>query len=345
MQAHSELRALPPVLRDMMTKGRPEYERAIRGIHWGDSAIYVVGTARSLPAALTAAYAFEDLLGCPAAVREASSFLAYSLGAIRTSSMVILISGEAPEMLAAAQAATSRGAQVLAVARVSAPVAPLASRVFALPDVAGAPAAGIAEACLDHAAAGYLALLAAVLVKRPNPSLERAEKEWNTIPDQLDSLTSHLVDLVRATAAELRAAPSLFFVGDGYRHAAAERAAGLSQRRASCSVTSSDLAHFRCHLLPNLSQGAGVVFLSGSQSRSHKAAAELAHEAKSRGAHVVAVTGRNDHDLIRQARFTLLLPDLVELPASILSLALAAWLGKEVAAPDREVRPRRSEVL
>jgi fructoselysine-6-P-deglycase FrlB-like protein len=342
MQAHSELRNLSPVLREMVTKHRPEYERAIRGIHWGDAAIYVVSSARTLPAGLTAAYAFEDLLGCPVAVREFSSFLAHSLGAIRTGSVVILVSSEAPEVVDAARAATKRGAQVLAIAPASAPIAHARNRVFPLPEIAGASSSGLTDACLEHMAVGYLAVLAARLVKRPQPSLERLEKDWNAIPDHLDSLTSHLVDVVRASAGELRSAPSLFFVGDGYYQAAAERAARLVQRLPSCAALGCGLAHFRCYLLPNLGPGAGVVFLSGSQSRTRKVAAELAREAKERGAVALAVTGSNDHDLKGQARLTLLLPDLVDLPASILSLALAGWLGRELSTPPRHGRLPRS---
>jgi DNA-binding MurR/RpiR family transcriptional regulator len=342
MQAHSELRTLTPVLREMIMRGRPQYERAIRGIHWGDAAIYVVSSTRYLPAALTSSYAFEDLLSCPVAVREASSFLAYSLGAVRTGSVAVMISNDAPETLDAAQAAIKRGAQVLAVARPSAPIAAAATRVFPLPELAGAPAAGIAEACLEHAAVGHLALMAAALVKRPHPSLERLQTEWNTIPDHFDSLTSQLLDVVRASASEMRTAPSLCFVGAGYYHAAAKRAAGLAQRRGSSAVLGYDLARFRCDLLPNLGQGDGVVFLSGSQSRARKAVAESARDARERGANVLAVTGSNDHDLIHQARFTLLLPDLADLPASILSLALAGWLGRELAAPPRESRVPRA---
>jgi DNA-binding MurR/RpiR family transcriptional regulator len=342
MQAHSELRSLPPVLRELMTKGRAEQERAIRGIHWNDATIYVVSSARSLPAGLTAAYAFEDLLACPVAVREASSFLAYSLGALRAGSLVVVISGDDPDVLEAAQAAITRGAQVLAVAWAPTPVAAAATRVFPLPALAGAPVTGVAEACLEHIAVGHLAVLAARLVKRPHSSLQRLEKEWDTIPDRLDSLANHLVDVVRATAAELRPAPSLFFVGDGYFHAAAERAAGLAQRRGCCPSLGSDLARFRCDLLPNLGQGAGVVFLSGSQSRARKAVAESAGDAKERGANILAVTGSNDHDLIRRVRSTLLVPDLLDLPASILSFALAGWLGRELAAPPRESRLPRS---
>jgi DNA-binding MurR/RpiR family transcriptional regulator len=228
------------------------------------------------------------------------------------------------------------------LARASSPVAAVARQVFCLPEVGGAPASGLAEACLEHIAVGYLALLAARLAKRPQPSLERLEREWNEIPDHLDTLTSHLMDVVRASADAVRQAPALFFVGEGYHHASAEHAASLAQRRRSCVIPGSDLGRFRCDFLPNLSQGAGVVFLSGSQSRGRKAVAELAREAKDRGANVLAVTGSNHHDLIRQANFTLLLPDAVELPASILSLALAGWLGRELATPLRETRLRRS---
>jgi DNA-binding MurR/RpiR family transcriptional regulator len=342
MQAHSELRNLPAPLREMMTRGRAEQERAIRGIHWSDAVFYVVSSARSLPAALTAAYAFEDLLACPVAVREASAFLRHSLGCIRSGSLVVLIAGEDPDVLEVAKAAIGRGAQVLAVTRATTPVAAVATRVFPLPEVPGAPATGVAEACLEHVAMAHLAVLAARLVKRPQSSLQRLEKEWDTIPDCLDSLANHFVDVVRATAAELRPAPSLFFVGDGYFHAAAERAAGFAQRHGCCPSLGSDLARFRCDLLPNLGQGAGVVFLSGAQSRARKVVAERASEAKEQGANVLAVTGSNDHDLIRQARFTLFVPDLLDLPASILSFALAGWLGRELAAPPRDSRLPRS---
>jgi fructoselysine-6-P-deglycase FrlB-like protein len=338
MQAQSELRNLPPVLREVLTRRRPEYERAIRGVHWGDGPVYVVSGARSLAAGLTAAYAFEDLLGCAVAAREVSAFLAHSLGAIRAGSLVILISSEGLEMLDACRAAAKRGAQVLAIAPASSSLATMANRVFPLPEVAGASASSLTEACLEHMAVGYLAVLAARLTKRPQPSLERLEEEWNAIPEHLDSLTSHLVDVVRASAAELRPASSLVFVGDGYYQAAAERAARWAQCRGTCTVIGSDSARFRCDSLLNLSLGAGVVFLSGSQSRARKAVAELAREAKERGAATLAVTGSNDHDLIRQTRLALLLPDLMDLPASILSLALAGWLGRELATPPRESR-------
>ncbi len=341
MQAHSELRNLPPVLHEMLTRSRPEYERAVRGLHWGDAAIYVVSGARSLPAGLLAAYAFEDLLACPVAVREVSSFLAHSLGAIRTGSVVILVSGESPETMDAARAAARRGAQVLALANASSPVAAAAKQVFSLPELPAPPTSGVAEACLEHMAVAYLALLAAKLAKRPRPSMERLEKEWNEIPDQLDTLVNNMVDVVRASADELRPAPALFFVGDGYHHASAERAASLALRPGSV-ISGSDLARFRCGFLPILCQNAAVVFLSGSQNYARKAVAELAQKARDRGANTLAVTGSNDQDLTHQARFTLLLPDLAELPASILSLALAGWLGQELATPAREGRQPRS---
>jgi len=345
MQAHTELRNLPAVLREMLTKGRPEYERAVRGVHWGDAAVYAVSAAQSLSAALLAAYAFEDLLACPVAVREASSFLAYSLGAIRTGSVVILISDESPEIIDAARASTRRGAQVVALAHQSSPVAEAARQLVSLPQPGGAQPSGLPKACLEHVAVGYLALLAARLVKRPQPSLERLEEEWNETPDHLDRLISHLVDVVRASADVVRPAPALFFAGDGYHHAAAERAASLAQGRGVGATHGSDLARFRFDFLPHLGQGAGVVFLSGSRSRGHKAVAQLARETKDQAASVLAVTGSNHRDLISEASLTLLLPDLMELPGSILSLALAGWLGRELATPSRQTPTRHSRAL
>jgi len=333
MQAQSELISLPQTLTEMFTRGRPDYERAVRGIRWGEAPVYVLGSVRTLPAALAAGYAVEDLLGYPAVVREASSFLSYTLRVLRRGSVVVAISNQvepdALSLVKAVQAARQQGAQVLAVTSPSSPLAAAADRVFGLPDVAGAPAQGLAEACLEHASAGDLALIAARLLKRPQASLERLEKNWHDLPGHLDWIVSQLAAAVRSFAAELRPAGRIFFAGGGSYHSSALRAADLA--RCPDRVSGIDLASLR----GRMASDAAVVFLSGSRSRLCKEAATVAAELKARGTAALAVTDSNDHELSHGSRLALLLPDLAEVPGSILALAVAGWTAREVAERPR----------
>ncbi|HEY6290977.1 MAG TPA: SIS domain-containing protein [Terriglobia bacterium] len=343
MQVQSELMSLPQTLGEMFTRARPDYERAVRGIRWGEVPVYVLGSAGTLPAGLVAGYAVEGLLGYPVVVREVSSFLSYALGTVRSGSLVVAISSgtsaepDVLEVVEAVQAARKLGAQVLAVTYESSPLCRAADRLFALPDVAGAPATGLAEACLEHAAVAYLTLIAARLFKRPNASLDRLEKDWRELPRHLDWIVSQLPAAVRSFAAELRSSRRIYFAGGGLYHPAALRAANLAPRE-DC-VLGIDLAGLRSDRA--LTSDAAVVFLSGSRGRMRKEAADLATALKARGTACVAVTDSNDHDLIRAARLALLLPDLAELPGSILALAVGGWVAREMVQHPRTTRAAR----
>ncbi|HUI43281.1 MAG TPA: SIS domain-containing protein [Terriglobia bacterium] len=342
MQAYSDLGNLAPVLSEMTLKGRPDYERAVRGLHWEEPPVYAVGSAATLPAAVALGYAFEDLLEWSVVVREAGRFLAGSLGTVRTGSVVVLIADESPEVIEAATAARKRGARVLGVTSEPAALAGEVQEMIVLPGVPGAPARGLAGACLQHAAAGYLALVAARVLKRPQPRLDRVEKDWAELPAHLDRAVSQFADAVRSLAAELRPRNPLFIVGGGLYHSSAHRAAALARREGDRPVVGVDPAEMRTGWLATVGEDSGAVFLSGSRSRWRKGLAELAREVKERGALSLALTDSNDHDLAREVRRTLLLPELAELPASILGLALAGWLAGEAAvrAPRQRLRGR-----
>jgi len=328
MQAQSELISLPQTLTEMFTRARPDYERAVRGIRWGEAPVYLLGSASTLPAALAAGYAVEDLLGYPAVVREASSFLSYTLGTVRRGSVMVAVSNgaaAAPRLVEAVQAARKQGAQVLAVTAESSPLALAADHVFVLPEVAGNPARGLAEACLEHAAVGYLALIAARLFKRPRASVDRLEDDWHDLPAHLEWIVSQLAAAVRSFAAELRSPGRVFLVGEGFYHPSALRAADLTPR--PDQVLGIDLAGLRLRLVSD----AAVVFLSSSRSRTRKESADRAIELNARGAASLAVTDSNDHELLRASRLALLLPDLAELPGSVLALAVAGWVARQMA--------------
>lgn len=337
MQAQAELISLPQTLTEMFTRGRADRERAVRGIRWGDGPINVVADARAVSAGMVARYAIEDLLHRPAIVAEATSFLRYSLATLRMGSPVVAVSseGEAAELLEAVRAAHAKGAQVLAVTQAASPIAEVAHQVFLLPDVAGTPAVGMAAACLQHAGAAFMALIAARQLARPTPALERLEADWADLPVALDKIVSQFANAVGSLARELGVLKKILFAGEGPHFAAALRAADAGGHRGEHLALALDFSRLRSGWLEAFGPDTGALLLTGSRSRSRKEAGTLAHELQKRSASVFAVTDANDHELGSQARLTLLLPDIAELPGSILALALAGWTAREVAQPPR----------
>jgi glutamine---fructose-6-phosphate transaminase (isomerizing) len=340
MQAQAELISLPQTLTEMFTRGRADRERAVRGFRWGEGPIHVVADARALSAGMVARYAIEDLLQRPAIIDEATSFQRYSLATVRTGSLVVAVSGEgeAPELLEAVRAARSKGAQVLALAQATSPIAEAAQHVFLLPEVAGNPAEGMAAACLQHATAVYMVLIAARQLTRPTPALERLEADWAELPAALDKIVSQFANAVGSLASELGAFKKIFFAGEGLQFAAALRAADAGGHRGPQLVLALDYASLRSGWLDACGPDTGALLFPGLRSRSRKEAATLAQELQQRKASVFAVTDASDHELGRQARLTLLLPDMADLPASILALALAGWTAREIARPPKAAR-------
>ena len=330
MRAQSELLTLPQVLNEMFTRGRSERERAVRGIRWSDGPIYVLVDDRARSAGLLAQFAIEGLLHRPVIVREASSFLAYSAPTLRTGSPVVVISGqdESAELQEAVRVVRAAGGYVIAVAGASSPIAQSSHQVLTVPDVSGTPPEGLGRACLEHAAVGQLAIIAARLLARPGPALERIEKDWAEIPSALEKFVTQFENAVRSLAHELGAPTRILSAGAGSYYAAAMSAAEIGR---PCPAVALDFASLRGSRQDMVGTNTGVVLLTGSRSPSREAAATLARELKARGASVFAVTDANDHAVAKEARLTLLLPDFAELPASILALVLAGWTTRETA--------------
>lgn len=334
MQAQSELMDIPQALEAMFHRGRADHERAVRSIRWGDGPIHVLAGSHSLPAGLVAHYTLEALLHRPVILREASSFLAYSQDTVRTGAPVVVVAGveQPPEVLEAVQSARKNGAQVLAVAPPSTDLAGQAHQLFALPDLAGSLATGLAGDCLEHAAVGFFALIAARLLARPTAALERVEKDWVLLPAEIEKAVSQFGDALRSLGTELGRASRVLFAGAGLYHASALRAAKAGGHRGS-AIIATDYAALRSDGLDTLGPGAGVLFLAGSRSPFKKEAGALARELRERRLAVFAVTDVNEHEVSRQARLTVLMPDLAELPSSVLALVLAGWAAREMARP------------
>lgn len=330
IRAQAELRKAPPALQAMLTKGRAAYELAIRAMRWGEGPIYALASPARIVAALAARYAFEDLLGWPVEVHEASSFVVASLAPLKTGTIVVLIAPDLPDASDLSNALTERGAQVLAVTAEGALPGRTASPILPLPRAADISSNGPAEACLEHAGLGFMALVAARLLKRPSRSLERQEREWSALPRHFEWIAEQLGDAVHSFAAMLEAAPNVIFVGEGPYHAVALRAASFLPRSLDARVF--NLEGLGSESLAGLSPDSTVVFISGSRCGAKRSVAELAARVEQRGIAILAVTDSNDWALIRRARLSLLVPDAGGAVGPVLALELVGWAACEAGA-------------
>jgi DNA-binding MurR/RpiR family transcriptional regulator len=340
MPAPPEVINLPHVLEEMLVKGRTDYERAVRAIRWGQPPVWAVAPAESGPAAETLRYTFEDLLSWPLIVSDVSSFVDGGAGMLHPGSVVVAFTDGAPPAGDAVRAARKRGAQVLVVAGRSrsptaepSPVPPAADSqpTVRLPSAGAAAEGALGAACLQHAAAAQLALICARQLTRPQPRLERCEREWRELSSAMQGLVGRLSDGVGALASALGSASPILLVGGGHYGAIVKRAASLARRRVGRTVVGLDLAAFESGWLEVLNAKAAVLLLvCGSSGRIARETAALAQPIKDRGCPVFVITGSNHHDLIRQARLSLILPDTGDLTGSILALAVAGWVGSQL---------------
>ena len=232
MDLKAEILDIPHALGETLEKGRPEYDAVVRQTRWGDGPVYIVGSGSSLVAGLSAAYAFESLLGWPAIVREAAAFQACSLSVLRPRSVVLAISpsGEDSETLEMAQVARSRRATVLVLTNnAQSALAKSADGVF-LVRAGEEQGAGAKAAVCQQAAASYLGLVAARVLKRPHPQLDALEADFEKLPGHVEWALTQLTDAVRSFAAELQGLQSLCAVGGGFYHPAALQWASLVKK-------------------------------------------------------------------------------------------------------------------
>ena len=317
----------------MLAKGRTPYEAAIRAIGWGHGPIYAWASTSYLAAAHAVRYAFEDLLGWPASVHDASAGKPPT--APQAGSVVVLLTNGLPESAELASSLTKGGVQVL---RISAG-APLpasavwpAGRGIILPAAEDLPSEGPGEACLEHAGVGFMSFVAARLLKPPSRSLERAEKDWRELPDRFERMVDQAGSAVRSLAERLQAAPEVIFAGAGPYHAVALGAAELRERQGG-RARALDLSGMSSESLNGLSSDSPLVLISSSRRTAHAGIGDLAAQLQPRGASVLAITDGNDRALIRRARLALLVPAGGEAASSVLAFGLAGWAACEGSLP------------
>jgi fructoselysine-6-P-deglycase FrlB-like protein len=345
MDLKQEILDIPRALRETLEKGRPEYDALVRQTRWGDGPIYIVGSGPPLIAGLTAAYAFESLLGWPAVVREAAVFQAYSAAVLRPRSVLLAISpaGEDRETLEVAEMARGRGATVLALTgNAQSALAQAADGVF-LVRAGEESGAGAKVALCQQAAASCVGLTAARVLKRRSPQLEAMEADFEKLPADVEWVLAQLTDAARSFAAEMKGWRSLGAVGGGFYHPGALQWAWLVRKLSAIDARGFEVAEFLHGPRPSLEREAAIVVLSGSRCRAKKHIHHLVERLRKAKIRTLSVTDGNDPEVSRHSDLAVLLPVLSELAGATLALALLHWVAYH-AVRGQEPGPRPAPV-
>ncbi len=322
MDVRGEIRDAPRALRQTLEKGRPEFESLVRGTRWGDGPLYILGSGPSYPAALAGLCAFEGLLGWPVVVSRAANFLAYSASLIRPRSVVLAVSlsGEADKTLEAALQARSRGAALLALtASATSPLAEAADGAF-LVRSGEESRLGLQSGLCLYAAMGFIAMIAARVLKRHHHKLDELEQEYEKLPEHAEWVLTRLTDAARTLASHLRDLESLVLVGGGSYYPAALQAAETMARLTPLRALALDVAELRESLAKPGARNRTALFLSGSRCRMKKEIHESARLMGGPEANLYAVTDSNDQELCGAVSLAVLLPSLAETTGSPLEL-------------------------
>jgi glucosamine--fructose-6-phosphate aminotransferase (isomerizing) len=346
MDFRSQVRGAPRALKDTLEKARPEYDELVRRTHWGDGPLFIVGGASSYPAALAGAYAFEELLGWPVVAARAANFLNYTVSVLRPKSVVLVISGpdESGETLEAVRQARTRGATVLAMApSATNPVAESADGVFLIRPEEGHSVGLQAELC-QHAAMGFLSIVAAGVLKRRHQKLDDLEHEFQKLPDDAEWVLTRLADAVKSLAAAFGEESSLVLSGGGSYYPAAIHAARSLAALGTIRARAVDAAELAEGSGSAIAHQEAVLFFSGTRSRLKKKIAEAAQAARRAGSKVFSVTDANDRELAEASSLAVLLPMVNEMPGSCLELLFAqcliAHLSHHVILPTKQAGPK-----
>ena len=333
MSIKQEILNIPEALRETLEKGRPEFEAVIRQTRWASRPIFMAGRGSSHLAGLSGALAFESLLGLPVVARPALDFRAYSTPALerRTILFALSQSGESAETLEAARAARRRGAVVLALTgNPAGALAKLADGVFLVRAGEDEKPRTRSVVC-QHAALAAISVLAARILKRPDPQLAALEEEIWGLPAKVEWVLTQFKDAARSLATELRAAKRLSVAGPGFYTPTALQWTRLLEKlcgmHAACFASDESTA---CS--PEAPEhDSAVVLLSGSRSKLKEAAHGLAVRCRKAGTKVFAVTDSADRELTARATMALLVPTLSEIAGSVLVLALLDWVAYETS--------------
>ena len=346
MGNRQQIQEIPGALRLTLEKAHAEYGAVVRKVRWGDGPVYVCGAGDCAALGVAAGYALEYFLGLPVVARPVEVFQSYSRSLLHPRSVLVMISarGEWPEAQELARDALERGCTTVALANTpDSPLVKLADHVFLTPAEGDAESPTV-TVCM-HAALNFLAFEAMRVLKKPKPWWDLVEKDFDQLPEKLDWVFTQLPSVVRSVAAEVARFPRLRIVGGGFYHYPAWQAArrmrflaGLPVEAIEASELLSGLAHFA-------RRDDAVLFLSGSQSKMKKLLHRWAAQARANGARVLSLTDSNDRELAEGSDLGILIPSLLEAPASTLTMFMLEWLAMEAlrAKPQEKVKSQQSK--
>jgi glutamine---fructose-6-phosphate transaminase (isomerizing) len=345
MNIHSQVHGAPRALKETLEKGRPEFDEIVRKTSWGNGPLFIVGSGSSYPAALAGMYAFEEFLGWPVVAAHAANFLAYAASTLRPRSVVMtLASGEeADPALEVARQARVRGAAVLAMTHDAAsPLAESADGVFLVRTEEGEPAGLQAQLC-RYAAMGFLAAVAAHVLKRHHQKLDELERDYRQLPEHAEWVLTRLGDAARSLASEIGNGTQLVLAGGGPYYPAALQAAGAMTSLTSVRARAVDAAEMAEAQTNAFEKPETLLLFSCSRSRSRKTLAGLARTAARAGARVLSITDANHRELIEASALGILLPPAGELPGSALALFFAHCTISHLSRPP--VHPAKQSTM
>ncbi len=334
MKVRGKISGTPAAL-DHLFASQTEVERIIHRLPWGEAALTIIGTPDSWPACLAARYALERLSGWPIVAHKASEFKARALLSIQPRSLMIAVSysGKEDSLLEAARLAVHRGATLLVVT--GAPdsfLARLTNNVFSIKASSEEPPRS-RTTLLEHAAALWLSVLAAKIFNPRHPQLHNQEQDFRALPERIDWMETHLLDVVLALAQEVGKCERLFVAGSALGFAVALHAPPLAPRSAPPAVQVLDLADSLHGVPEEFSPRDAFLFLSSSRSPAKHRVIELARRIGKTPARLFSFTDSNDRDLIDACEMSIMVPSIAEIPASLLELALLQWLLVGVERP------------
>ena len=330
METRARILEIPRFLRETLEKGVREYETLIRHVRWGEGPIYICCCGASLPVGMAGVYLFEWLAGWPVVAHSSKVFEAYALSTVRPRSVLVVISarGEWPEAQELAREALERGCTTVGLTNTpDSPLAKLADHVFLTP-AEGDAESPAAMVCL-HAALNFLAFEAMRVLKKPKQWWDLVEKDFDQLPNKLDWVFTQLPSVVRSVAAEVARLPRLRIVGGGFNHYPAWHGAWRLRSLASPQVGEVEASEFLNEHAYFARRGESVLLLSGSHSKMKKLVHRGAAQTRMNGARVLSLTDSNDQELVKSSDLGIMVPSLLEMPASTLTLFMLEWLGME----------------
>jgi DNA-binding MurR/RpiR family transcriptional regulator len=331
MTNRQQIQEIPGALRLTLEKAGADYGAVVRKVRWGDGPVLVCGAGDCGALSQAASYAFETFPGWPVVARPVEVFQTYALALLKQRSVLIIIAaaGEWPEAQELAATAKQRGCIVVVLTNSpESPLAKLADHVL-LTRSEGAADSPAVTLCL-HAALNFLAFEAARTLKRPEPQWGQVNEEFDQLPEKIEWLFTQLPAVVRSFGAEVARLRTLRVVGGGFYQFPSWWAARQLQSLASPQVAAVEASEFLGAHAQFGRAGEAVLLTSGSHSKIKKLLHRCAEQARANGARMFSLTDGNDRALVEGSDLGILVPPLLEAPASTLALFMLEWIAWEV---------------